>query len=207
MYHLRELEQADLDEINRWRNDPELIRCLGAPFRYISPDVDMRWYDDYMAHRGNTIRCAVTREGSQDILCLVSLTDIDYINQSAQFHIMVGSEANRGKGIGTFALHTMLCHAFSNMNLRRVELAVLEDNQRAQALYEKEGFIYEGTKRKAVYKNGDFQNLRMYSMLKDEFEKTERGGGNRVLDPQPDSGLLHGSGIGYKQQEMHYTGV
>ncbi len=177
MYRLRELERTDLAEINRWRNDPELICCLGAPFRYISPDVDMKWYDDYMARRGNAIRCAVTRAENQDILCLVSLTDIDYISQSAQFHIMVGSEINRGKGIGTFAVHTMLRHAFANMNLRRVELSVLEDNQRARALYEKAGFVYEGTKREAVYKNGGFQNLRIYSLLKDEFEKTEWGGG------------------------------
>ncbi len=207
MYRLRELEQTDLAEINRWRNDPELIRCLGAPFRYISPDVDVKWYDDYMAHRGNAIRCAVTRDGNQDILCLVSLTDIDFISQSAQFHIMVGSETNRGKGIGTFAVHTMLRHAFANMNLRRVELAVLEDNQRARALYEKAGFVYEGTKRKAVYKNGDFQNLCIYSMLKDEFEKKNGGGGNGRTARQPDSGLLHGPGIGHKQQRVDFKGV
>lgn len=38
----------------------------------------------------------------------------------------------------------MLEHAFSNMNLHRVELAVLEDNRRARALYEKVGFVEEG---------------------------------------------------------------
>lgn len=35
MYQLRELERRDLEAINTWRNDSELISLLGAPFRYI----------------------------------------------------------------------------------------------------------------------------------------------------------------------------
>ena len=37
---LRELESKDLAEINVWRNDPELISQLGAPYRYINLRVD-----------------------------------------------------------------------------------------------------------------------------------------------------------------------
>ena len=40
MFHLRELERKDLPTINKWRNNPELIALLGAPFRYINLDVD-----------------------------------------------------------------------------------------------------------------------------------------------------------------------
>ena len=36
MIRLRELESKDLAEINQWRNDPELISNLGAPYRYIN---------------------------------------------------------------------------------------------------------------------------------------------------------------------------
>lgn len=68
----------------------------------------------------------------------------------------------------------MLNHAFNNMNLQRVELTVLEDNTRARHLYEKCGFVYEGKKRKAKYKNGKFVDMLIYSILKSEFY----GGGN-----------------------------
>ncbi len=169
MYRLRELERRDLGEINKWRNDPELIACLGAPFRYINLNVDEAWFDGYMKSRNNTVRCAIVEDGKDEILGLVSLVSINHMNQSAEFHIMIGNKDNQGKGMGLFAVREMLNHAFYNLNLQRVELTVLEDNLRARHLYEKVGFIREGVKRSSKYKNGKFNNMILYSILKPEF--------------------------------------
>lgn len=183
MMKLRELERKDISEINTWRNQHELIDMLGAPFRFINSDVDVKWYEDYMESRGNTVRCAIVAENDK-ILGLISLTNIDFINRSAQLHIMIGLEENQNKGLGTFALSEMLAHAFCNMNLERVELAVLESNKRAQHLYEKAGFVLEGRKRNAIYKNGEFVDMMMYSILKNENRyknKYSGGGGLGIL--------------------------
>lgn len=181
MYRLRELERKDLPEINKWRNDPELISFLGAPYRYINLDVDEKWFDSYMANRNSTVRCAIVSDDSDTILGLISLTDVNYLNQSATLHIMIGKSDNQEKGIGTFAVNEMLSHAFNNMNLQRVELDVLADNERAIHLYEKVGFVKEGTKRKAVYKNGVFKDMLIYSILKGEMAKIGTKGGKPSL--------------------------
>lgn len=68
MFRLRELERKDLQEINKWRNNPELIELLGAPFRYINLDVDVKWFESYMNNRGNAVRCAITELNKDDIL-------------------------------------------------------------------------------------------------------------------------------------------
>jgi RimJ/RimL family protein N-acetyltransferase len=169
MYKLRELEKKDLGEVNQWRNDQNLISLLGAPFRFINMDVDLRWYENYISSRGNCVRCAVVLQEEDKILGLVSLTSIDYLNQSAEFHIQIGNKANQGKGIGTFAVKEMLAHAFNNMNLHRIELIVLEENEKAKHLYEKCGFIYEGKKKAAVYKNGKYVDLHCYAILKEDY--------------------------------------
>lgn len=169
MYQLRELERKDLAIINKWRNDPELIASLGAPFRYINTDVDERWFEHYMGSRSNTVRCAIVKEDEDRILGLVSLVSVDYMNQCAEFHIMIGDKENQGKGIGTYAVNEMLHHAFYNMNLYRIELTVLAENERAQKLYEKMGFVREGVKRKARYKNGKFVDMLVYSILREEY--------------------------------------
>lgn len=169
MFKLRELNENDLDTINTWRNDKNLIDNLGAPFRFIGPEVDKRWYENYMNNRNTVVRCAIVNE-SDRILGLVSLTSIDQLNQSAEFHIMIGGSENQGRGMGTFAVNEMLKHAFYNLNLQRVELTVLENNERAKHLYEKCGFRFEGVKRKSNYKNGVFVNMLMYSILREEFE-------------------------------------
>lgn len=168
MYKLREVEREDIPIINTWRSSKELVDYLGAPFRYINKEVDYKWFDNYMANRGANIRCSIIDE-KNDIIGLVSLTNIDRINQSATFHIMIGDKNNREKGAGHFAINEMLRHAFLDMNLNRIELTVLESNKRAIEIYKKVGFKEEGVKRKALYKNGKFVDVVIMAILKEEF--------------------------------------
>lgn len=177
MYKLRELERIDLDRINKWRNDPNLIACLGAPYRYINEDVDIEWYDKYLNSRNNSVRCAIVEEENEEVvLGLISLLNINSINRSAEMHIMIGENENRGKGIGSFSVKAMIKHAFYNLNLRRIELGVLENNYSAIHLYEKSGFIREGFKRKSNYKNGNYISMIIMGLLLEDFEKNKKIG-------------------------------
>lgn len=176
MYRLRELKREDLPAINVWRNQPELIACLGAPFRFINLEVDIAWFENYMRSRQNTIRCAIVREEDDQILGLVSLTNIDFLNQSAKFHIMIGMAKEQNQGAGTFATRAMVEHAFFHMNLHRIELGALADNARAQHVYEKIGFVREGVERQSVFKNGKFVDMYRYGLLREEYgEKSNNG--------------------------------
>lgn len=174
MYKIRELQREDLKAINDWRNDSELIDNLGAPFRYINIDVENKWYENYLNNRNTSVRCAILKEDV--IIGLVSLVSIDHLNQSGELHIMIGNRMRQNQGAGTFALTEMIKHAFYNLNLRRLELSVLETNEKAWHLYEKIGFVYEGIRRQAKYKNGVFLNVRFYGLLKEDFENKNNHG-------------------------------
>lgn len=174
MYRLRELERKDLPIINTWRNNPELISLLGAPYRFINLEVDEKWFDSYMNNRSNTVRCAIVTDTDDAIIGLVTIASINHLNQSGEFHIMIGDRENRGKGAGTFAVTEMLKHAFYNLNLHRIELGALSTNVAAQKLYEKCGFKREGIMREAVYKNGSFVDMFSYAILKNEFVEVSK---------------------------------
>ena len=175
MFRLRELESRDLPEINSWRNDPELISHLGAPYRYISLRVDEEWFENYMSSRSENVRCSIVNE-NDELYGLVSLTNIDHIDQCAELHLMIGDTAKRGRGAGTFAVREMLHHAFDNLNLHRIELECLAENETAAKLYEKCGFKKEGVKRRSVFKNGEYADMCMYAVLREEYmEVTENG--------------------------------
>ena len=169
MYKLRELESRDLAEINSWRNDPELISNLGAPYRYINLRVDEEWFENYMRSRSRNVRCSIVDENDSKLYGLISLTNIDQFNQSAELHLMIGNAENRHKGIGTFAVKEMLDHAFLNLNLQRVELESLASNTISHRAYEKYGFTKEGVKRRAVYKEGQYKDMYIFSILKEEY--------------------------------------
>ena len=120
-----------------------------------------------MSHRNNQVRCAIVDDKDDKILGIVSLVSIDHMNQSGELHIMIGNNENQNKGLGTFAVKEMINHAFNNLNLHRIELTVLDSNKRAQHLYEKVGFVREGTKKQAKYKNGEFVDMHIYALIKE----------------------------------------
>ena len=174
MYKLRELERADMSTINKWRNDPELIASLGAPFRFINSDVDNGWYENYLRSRGGAVRCAIVDDANESkILGLISLTSVDNVNRSAEMHMMIGQAQNRGKGLGFFAVESILKHGFMDMNLNRIEMGVLETNIPAQRLYEKAGFVREGVKRSSNFKNGRYVSTIIMGLLRDEYLQGE----------------------------------
>ena len=79
--------------------------------------------------------------------------------------IMVRTDC-QGQGIGTALLEAVLDLADNWLMLRRVELEVYADNQRAVRLYEKFGFEAEGRKREAAVKNGAYVDLMVMARLR-----------------------------------------
>jgi diamine N-acetyltransferase len=167
---LRELRFDDLPVINRWRSDPELVSLLVAPFRYINIETDRQWFDNYMQNRDCNVRCVICAGDAPDaVIGSIGLLNIDFINRKTDFYIQIGNRSHWGKGIGRDATVQMIHHAFDNLNLNRVQLVVLSTNKRAINLYKKIGFKKEGVLRQSVYKNGDFIDLVLMAIFKDDF--------------------------------------
>lgn len=55
------------------------------------------------------------------------------------------------------------------LGLNRIDLNVLKSNSAAIGLYEKCGFIVEGLLRKSVFKNGEYHDQLVMSLLCDEY--------------------------------------
>lgn len=163
-FRLRALEPVDLPQLNRWRNDPALIETLGANFHYIPEQVDAEWYDHYLKNRQQAHRLSILVD--EEYIGNVNLTGIHPVNRSAEFSIMIGNPAFRGKGIGRQATIHMLQYGFFNLNLNRIWLTVMAENKPAIALYEQCGFQHEGIKRQDVFKSGRFHDMVMMAMLR-----------------------------------------
>ena len=169
MYKLKEIGRKDIEEINKWRMDFEVVKESGSNFRYISYEVDEAWYEAYLKRRDTVIECVIVDETDR-VLGRISLRDIDYINSKAELGIVVGESGNQNKGIGNWALNEMLRHAFMNMNLNRVYLSTPENNMRARHLYEKNGFVLEGILRQHHFFDGKYRNYCIYGIIKDQYK-------------------------------------
>lgn len=70
-----------------------------------------------------------------------------------------------GQGIGSQLMATVINLADNWLNLRRVELDVFTDNPAAIHLYEKFGFVLEGTKRQHAMRNGRYADTHTMARL------------------------------------------
>jgi RimJ/RimL family protein N-acetyltransferase len=70
-----------------------------------------------------------------------------------------------GRGIGTYALRRMIARAFDDLGAHRAYLEVVAENP-ARRLYEREGFVLEGTFRDGYREApGVYRDLCAYGML------------------------------------------
>ena len=99
----------------------------------------------------------------------ISLKNFDNIVKQAELAIVTASDVH-GKGYAKRAINEVLMYAFYKLGLNRVYLNVIDENISANKLYEKCGFSFEGTARKAIMVNKTLYNLNWYSILKSEFE-------------------------------------
>lgn len=164
-YRLVELGREHLRTLNAWRNDPQLIARLGANFLHIGLGVDEAWFDGYVKNRSSQVRLAILDSAGVHV-GNVNLTQIHAINRNAEFSVLIGDPAHWRRGAGSFALSYMVRHAFDDLNLHRVWLHVLADNEPARRLYLKHGFEEEGVLKQSVYKEGSYRDLVVMARLR-----------------------------------------
>jgi RimJ/RimL family protein N-acetyltransferase len=89
-------------------------------------------------------------------------------------NIYIGADLHkdwRGKGLAYESYCKFIPFIFEKYDLNKITLEVLSTNLVAKNLYKKLGFIWEGTKRKEIYKNGLYIDSEIMSMLREEYEK------------------------------------
>lgn len=105
-----------------------------------------------------------TLNGERVTLRPVDVAD-DPADQSCGFRILLANESFYGRGLGTEATTLILAHAFDTVGVNRIELEVYTFNPRARHVYEKVGFVLEGTKRQALNWHGEWIDADLMAML------------------------------------------
>ncbi|GAA1025969.1 GNAT family protein [Virgisporangium ochraceum] len=147
---LRPVTVDDVPGLAAMLDDPEGRQLTGTHATFTSEQL-YAWY----ATRGgepDRLDLAVVDRATGGYAGEVVLNDLDEDNLCCGFRISLGPAA-RGRGLGTEATRLTLGYAFG-IGLHRVELEVYAFNPRAQAVYEKVGFVREGVRRDALRWDG-----------------------------------------------------
>lgn len=167
---LRAAERRDLPNFVRWLNDPDVYQnlILRAP---MSLGDEERWFENNLRQppAEQVLVIEIETEAGWKPMGNTSLMDFDRISACAEVGIFIGEKQMWGKRIAQRALHLMLQYAFNDLNLNRVGLQVFASNAHAIRCYEAVGFVHEGKKRKAMYRKGQFVDILLMSVLRDEY--------------------------------------
>lgn len=169
--YLRSFTLDDAKTSHAWRVDEEVTNTLVGRKYFVSPDYEKKWVNDAIFSPGNSVKLAVCLKDNHQYIGNAYLDNVDAFNQNAIFSLMIGEKSLWGKGIGSELTMLMLHHAFYEMNLKRVTSYQLKDNIGSILVHQKCGFVKEGMLREAIFKHGEFVDLNVMGILKEEFDR------------------------------------
>src|SRR6266849_5634965 len=92
---------------------------------------------------------------------------IDWLNRRVEIGYWLGQQS-QGKGIVTDACRAVMTHAFTELDLHRVEIHCGVGNDKSAAVPRRLGFNLEGTLRQALLLHGVYHDLLVFGFLKSE---------------------------------------
>ena len=168
--YLRPLDESDLDRCLGWINDSEILSFLGRRTP-MSRTMEREWLVGQ--YKSNTdIPLAIVLKDDDRHIGNTGLHGIDHVNRSAEFGILIGERDAWGQGFGVEAGRTIIDYGFKELGLHRVCLRVFSFNERARRVYAKLGFTQEGTLRESYFRDGQFHDTLVMSILQEEWESS-----------------------------------
>lgn len=166
---LRRVEPADYPLIQRWQNDPEVFVLMDYDRPFSLADIEAS--EQQAAKEGVPF---IIESGGVPI-GRIGLNQFRPRDASASLYVFIGEKASWGFGNGRAALTLLLTYAFDTLNLRLVELWMLEGNERAMKLYKSLGFAEEARLRDRSFIDGRWLDHVVMSITREEF--AARGSG------------------------------
>jgi RimJ/RimL family protein N-acetyltransferase len=175
---LRPAEREDLPRFVEWLSDLETTRTL-ALRSPLSLAMEQGWFDRVVERHGSELwHFVICRLADGRPVGAIDLHEVDTTNGSAGLGIVIGDPADTGQGYGSDALRALLAFGFGELRLERIWLDVYDFNDRARHVYERVGFVHEGTLRRAMFRDGVFHDVHRMAILREEWAVArERAGG------------------------------
>jgi len=102
----------------------------------------------------------------------VGTNKIDAYNKKAEIGYWLDEEYNN-KGIMTQSVKALVEYLFKELDIHRIQISVDPENVKSWAIPEKLGFTFEGTLREDQFINNKFQNSKIYSLLKSDYQEKQ----------------------------------
>ena len=163
---LRPITLEDTENIIKWRNSDSVRRNFIYQDLFTKESQE-KWFHT-MIETDKARQFIIYNKLSNNPIGTSYLRDIDRVNRKAEYGIFIGTEDDRGKGLGAETAELMIAYGFEVMGLHKIFLRVFSDNIRAQKSYERAGFRQEAYLKEEVFVDGIFKDIILMAKINDE---------------------------------------
>ena len=151
-----------------WFNDPEVTEYNRHGSTKYTLERALEYLDE-MQHSSGSIVFAIIAKDANRHVGNISLQKIDLLSRNAEYAILLGEKEYWGKGIAKEASVLILKHGFKELNLHRIYCGTPVKNIPMQKLAASLGFVQEGIRKDAMFKNGEFVDVIEYGLLRSNY--------------------------------------
>lgn len=161
---LRRVRPDDAPVVLAGYGNPEINRHMSVEYHSLEEvQVQLDWYESlWSGGSGLWWGFCLKQEGT--MIGNGGFHSWNQQHKSAELGYWVLSEFQR-QGYASEAIRLMCNHAFTHMDLHRIEAVVETDNLGSGNLLRKNGFTLEGIRRECEWKNNGFIDLQIWSRL------------------------------------------
>lgn len=165
---LRKITRDDLPRYVTWLNDIEVSKHISL-YGFLNLDDETDWYEQQRKQSNLSNFAIDTIEGQH--IGSISLMNIDHRVRLAELGIVIGDKNYWSKGYGHEAIELLLAYGFNTLNLNRIFLRVDTDHPSGIKCYQRCGFTIEGEVRHVEFREGNYINQYLMSILREEYVK------------------------------------
>ncbi len=170
---LRALVQDDIEgDYLNWLNDAEVNKFNSHHYFPYSKSEACKYIEDVTSSSSDLVLAIVEKKSSKHI-GNISLQQIDFINRSAEFAILIGEKKSWGKGYSKEAGKLIVNHGFMELNLNRIFCGTSRENIGMRKLAGVLKMREEGVRKDAIFKGGKYIDIIEFGLLKKHFFTNE----------------------------------
>ena len=141
------------DKVKKFSDNQYRTFTYEGQYEYVknclnNPDVDLYGIFDGNLHVGN-----------------IAISGLESVHKRAEITYVVGETSYWGKGVGKFAISSIIHLAKEKYNLNKLFAGLSENNLGSKIILERNGFVLEGKRLKHLFYNGKFCNQLDYGLI------------------------------------------
>jgi RimJ/RimL family protein N-acetyltransferase len=172
--YISPLSKKDIsDKYVDWLNDKEVCRD-NSHATFPNTRAKTIAYLESLESSKDEIAFAIKLKKNDLHIGNIAIKKIDRVNRSAELAIIIGDKNYWNKGAGSEAYKLLIEYGFNTLNLNRISSGQTSGNKGMIRVCEKIGMKKEGQLREVLYKNGEYLDAVIYSILKKDYKRKNK---------------------------------